>query len=334
MKKISRLNKPELNKISSIAEIIKRSKTFFIAGHVKPDGDSLGSALALQSALTRLGKKSAVYCADDVPPFLAFLKGAGKIRKTAKKSDIFDCAIILESIDFSRMGNIILPQQAKRIINIDHHTMFTNFGDVNYVVPSCASTAELILNIFEYMKIKPTKSEAECLYTGIVTDTGRFQQLNTTAASHIAAAKLISCGVSPNAVYKKIYESNSLASLKLLGYALTEMKTAFDGKIAYMKLTKEMFKKSGAGEDETESIINFTMMARGVKVGCLFKEIDKNTTKISLRSVKGFNVLDIVKKCGGGGHKNAAGCTVKSGIDGALALIGKIFKENMDGKSK
>jgi len=324
------ISESDLKKISEISKIIKQSKTFFIAGHVKPDGDSIGSALALKSVLTGIGKKAGVYCSDNIPLYLKFLKDVNKIKKSVKNNEIFDCAIILESVNFSRMGDIITPQQAKKIINIDHHVMFSNFGAVNYIVPDSSSTAELVLNIFEHMKIKLTKDEAECLYTGVVTDTGRFQQLNTTANSHIAAAKLIEYGASPAYVRKQVYENNSLASVKLLGSALSSMQTACNGKMAYMILTRDMFKKIGAKEDETESIINFTMSVEGVKVGCIFKEVDKNTTKISFRSVKNFDVLEIVRKFGGGGHKNAAGCTINSNIKTSLEIMKKAFKEKLN----
>lgn len=324
--------KKDLQKISAIAKIIKQSKTFFIAGHVKPDGDCLGSALAIRSVLKRMGKKADVYCSDKVPAALEFMPGAKNIKNKAGKSKVFDCAIILESIDFSRMGDIIAPHQAKKIINIDHHSMFTNFGDVNYVVPSSSSTAELVLNIFELMKIKLTAEEAENLYIGILTDTGRFQQLNTTANSHIAAAKLMNAGVMPNKIAQKIYESNSLSSVKLLGCALSEIKMLFGGQMAYIFLTREMFKKSGAAEDETEGIINFTIMIKGVKVGCLFKEAGPEETKISFRSVRDFDVLEVVRKCGGGGHKNAAGCTMKKDMEASLEIIKEAFKEKLDAK--
>ncbi|MDR1695905.1 MAG: bifunctional oligoribonuclease/PAP phosphatase NrnA [Endomicrobium sp.] len=324
------MQKNDLKKISEISKIIKQSKTFFIAGHVKPDGDSIGSALALKSVLTRIGKKAEVYSSDDVPVYLKFLKGANKIKKSAKKNAVFDCAVILESVNFSRMGDIITPDQAKKIINIDHHALFTNFGAVNYIVPDSSSTAELIFNIAEYMKIKLTKDEAECLYTGILTDTGRFQQLNTTADSHVTAAKLIGSGVSPSYVRNQVYENNSLASVRLLGMALSSMHTACGGKMAYMVLTPDMFRKSGANGDETESVINFTMTVAGVKAGCLFKVIDKNTTKISFRSVKGFDVLKIARKYGGGGHKNAAGCTIDSNFRVSLEKIKKAFSGQMN----
>lgn len=327
-----KISKSELKKLSEISKIIKQSKTFFIAGHVKPDGDSLGSALALCSMLKRLGKKATVYCADDVPEMLGFLYGAKSIKKTAPKNAFYDCAIILESVNFSRMGDIISPEQAKKIINIDHHSIFTDFGDVNYIVPESSSTAELILKIFEYMKIKPTKNEADSMYTGLVTDTGRFQHLNANPDSHIAAVKLIKYGVSPNEIFHKIYANSSLAGLQLLGFALSGLKTAFDGKMAYTSITKDMLKKSGAKEDETEGIVNYGMMIKGVQVSCLFKEVDKNTTKISFRSVKGFNVLGVVKKCGGGGHKNAAGCTLKENLNSSLKIISNAFKEKFDAK--
>lgn len=326
------ISKQELKKLSDISKIIKQSKTFFIAGHVKPDGDSLGSALALWSMLKRLGKKASVYCADDVPDMLKFLYGAKFVKKRAPKNSSFDCAIILESVNFSRMGDIISPGQAKKIINIDHHSIFTDFGNVNYIVPESSSTAELVLKIFEYLKIKPTKNEADSMYTGLVTDTGRFQHLNSNPESHIAAAQLIKYGVSPNDIFHKVYANSSISSLNLLGFALSELKTIFDGKMAYTIVTKNMLKKSGAKEEETEGIVNFGMMIKGVKVSCLFKEVDSKTTKISFRSVKGFNVLEIVKKCGGGGHKNAAGCTIKSDIRSALKIIGNAFKEKFDAK--
>ncbi|MCL2145098.1 MAG: bifunctional oligoribonuclease/PAP phosphatase NrnA [Endomicrobia bacterium] len=328
------MNKPaqksELKKLSEISKIIKQSKTFFIAGHVKPDGDSLGSCLALRSMLNRIGKKALVCCADDVPDMLKFMSGAGQIKKTVPKNMFFDCAIILESINFSRMGDIISPSQTKKIINIDHHSAFTGFGDVNYIVPESSSTAELVLKIFEYMKIKPSENEADCLYTGLVTDTGRFQQLNTNSGSHTAAAKLLNFGVSPNKIFNKVYANSSAGGLKLLGFALTTLKTSFGGQMAHMTITKEMFKQSGAKEDETEGIINFGMMIKGVKVSCLFKEADKNTVKISFRSVKGFNILETVKKCGGGGHKNAAGCTLKSDINSAVKIISNALKDKLN----
>jgi phosphoesterase RecJ-like protein len=325
------LTKNDLKKISEISKIIKQSKTFFIAGHIKPDGDSVGSALALASVLNRLDKKACVYCVDEVPDFLKFLKGSNEIKKSAKKDDVFDCAIILESINFSRMGDIITPRQSKKVINIDHHLTYTNFGTVNYIVPSSSSTAELVLNILDYMKIKLTRSEAESLYTGILTDTGCFQQINTTSNSHIACTKLMRYGIDINEIYKKVYENDSINALKLQGIALCGIKTILDDSVSYIVLTKDMFKKSGAKDNESSGIINYALRIKGVKVGCLFKEIDEKTTKVSCRSVVSFDVLEVVGRFGGGGHKNAAGCTVKEGINASIKMISSVLKEKLNG---
>jgi phosphoesterase RecJ-like protein len=322
----------ELKKIAEIANVIKQSETFFIAGHIKPDGDSLGSALALSCVLERIGKKPCVYCTDDIPSSLKFLAGADKIKKSAKKTDKFDCAIILESIDFSRMGDIITPNQAKKIINIDHHLSYKNFGTINYVVPSSSSTSELVLNILEYMKIKLTKNEAESLYTGILTDTGCFQQTNTTCNSHVAAVKLMGYGIDINDIYKKIYENSSIYALKLRGLALCSIKTILSNRVAYIALTRDMFKESGARKGDAEGIVNYTLKITGVEVGCVFKEVDEKITKVSLRSARNFDLLGVVGRFGGGGHKNAAGCQVKGNVDTAIKMISNILKEKFDDK--
>jgi phosphoesterase RecJ-like protein len=327
-----KINSRDLEKISKISKIIQQSKTFFLAGHIRPDGDSIGSTLALASVLSRNGKKTYVYSADGVPDFLKFLKGSDKIRKVAKKTDIFDCAIILESVNFSRIGDIIVPNQAKKIINIDHHLTHTKFGDVNYIVPSSASTAELVFNILDYMKIKLIKSEAESLYTGILTDTGCFQQINTTPNSHIACAKLMEYNVDVNEIYKKIYGNSSINALKFLGFALSRVKTILNGQVSYIILTKDIFKKSGANCDDASKVVNYTLGIKGVKVGCVFMEIDEKTTKISCRSTKTVNVLDVVKIFGGGGHKNAAGCTINKDVDTSIKVISNILKEKFDEK--
>ncbi|MCL2389274.1 MAG: bifunctional oligoribonuclease/PAP phosphatase NrnA [Elusimicrobia bacterium] len=311
--------------LSEIAKIIKQSKTFFVAGHVKPDGDTLGSGLALVSMLKRMGKTVKMYSADIVPENLLFMKGARHISVVKKCNQKFDCAIILECVNFNRMGDIIAPEQAKKIVNIDHHTVFTNFGDVNFVVPEASSTAELVFSLFEHMKIAPSPSEAECLYVGLVTDTGRFQQLNTTVESHVAAAKLITAGVSPNAVYEHVYGENRFEKIKLLGLALSDIKLSLGGMLATVKLSPQKFKAANAREDDTENIVNYALTINGVKISALLKESTSGTTKISLRSVKSCNILSIVQKFGGGGHKNAAGFTLKMAADKAEQTLINAF---------
>ena len=310
----------------AISGIIKQSDTFFIAGHTKPDGDALGSGLAIASLLRRMGKKVTHCSLDPVPQDMVFMKGSKTIKVTNKISKNFDCAIILECINFARMGDIISPVQAKKIINIDHHLAHTNFGDVNYIVPSSSSVSELIYDVFINLKKTPTKEEAENLYVGIVTDTGRFQQLNTNANSHLVVAELLKCGVNSNKLCKKLFLTMEISKMKLYGFALSNIETAFDEKLVYIKLTKEMFKKTKASDTDTDGIINFCISAPKAVVGCLLKEVDSKTTKLSFRSIEKFNLLNIVKLFNGGGHKNAAGCTINADINTATKKIIQAFK--------
>ena len=312
--------------LDAISGIIKQSKTFFIAGHTKPDGDALGSGLALASLLRRMGKKVTHCSLDPVPQDMTFMNDSKSIKVTNKISKNFDCAIILECISFARMGDIISPAQAKKIINIDHHLAHTNFGDVNYIVPTSSSVSELIYDVFKNLKINPTKQEAENLYVGIVTDTGRFQQLNTNANSHLVVADLLKYGVNSNKLCKKLFLTMEISKMRLYGFALSNIETAFDDKLVYIKLTKDMFKKTKASDTDTDGIINYCISAPKAVVGCLLKEVDNKTTKLSFRSIEKFNLLNIVKLFNGGGHKNAAGCTINADINTATKKIIHAFK--------
>ncbi|MBQ3942867.1 MAG: bifunctional oligoribonuclease/PAP phosphatase NrnA [Elusimicrobia bacterium] len=323
---LSLQNSSKQEVLDAISKIIKQSKTFFIAGHTKPDGDALGSGLALASLLRRMGKKVTHCSIDPIPQDMSFMKKSKSIKITNKISKKFDCAIILECINFARMGDIITPSQAKKIINIDHHLAHTNFGDVNYIVPSSSSVSELVYDIFINLKTFPTKEEAENLYIGIVTDTGRFQQLNTNANSHLVAAELLKLGVNSNKLCKKLFLIMELSKMKLYGLALSNIETAFNDKLIYIKLTKEMFNKAKASDTDTDGIINYCISVPTAVVGCLLKEVDKNTTKLSFRSIENFNLLSIVKLFNGGGHKNAAGCTINADINTATKKIIQAFK--------
>ena len=323
---LSLQNSSKKEVLDAISKIIKQSKTFFIAGHTKPDGDALGSGLALASLLRRMGKKVTHCSLDPVPQDMFFMKGSKTIKVTNKLHKNFDCAIILECINFARMGDIISPSQAKKIINIDHHLAHTNFGDVNYIVPKSSSVSELIYDVFKNLKINPTKQEAENLYIGIVTDTGRFQQLNTNANSHLVVADLLKYGVNSNKLCKQLFLIMEISKMKLYGFALSNIETAFDEKLVYIKLTKEMFKKAKASDTDTDGIINYCISAPKAVVGCLLKEVDNKTTKLSFRSIETFNLLNIVRLFNGGGHKNAAGCTINADIDTATKKIIQAFK--------
>ncbi len=308
--------------LSHIAAAIRRSQTFFIAGHVKPDGDTVGSALALASVLKRLGKHPCIYSKEQVPDNLLFLSGARRIPVRDTVRGAFDCAIILECSGLERMGSLITAGQAKTMVNIDHHAHYRCFADLNYIRPEASSTAEILFDLFRTMKVRLTKREAEGLYTGLVTDTGKFQQANTTPASLRMSAELLEAGVVPEKMYECIYAQGTLSSKLLLGAALETLRIEHDGKVSTMSITRTMYRRTGSSAIETEGIINHTMMITGVQVGILFREENKDgTIKVSFRSRNKFDVNSVARHFGGGGHRGAAGCTLTGTLDQARKRV-------------
>ncbi|MHB9154071.1 MAG: DHH family phosphoesterase [Endomicrobiales bacterium] len=308
--------------LSKIAEAIKKNNTFFIAGHIKPDGDTIGSALALASLLRRLGKKPKVYTRETVPQYLCFLRDTKSIILTDRAEGEFDCAIILECSDLDRMGNLISLEQAATVVNIDHHAIFSTYGDINYVEPHASSSAEQVYYLFKHMKMPMTCPEAEALYVGLVTDTGKFQQANTTPEAMRMAADLLEAGIEPQKIYDKLYATMPLSSLNLLGAALSTLKLSSGGRVAYMEITHKMYRDTGSDVTETEGVINYSMMIPGVVVGILFRETEHaGLVKASFRSRGGIDVNKIAGHFGGGGHKNAAGCSFSGGLKSAEKLL-------------
>jgi phosphoesterase RecJ-like protein len=259
-----------------------------------------------------------------------FLSEASKIKiEIANKvRGEFDCAIILECLDLDRMGNLITAEQACTLINIDHHKSFSNYGHINYIDSQASSSAEQIFSIFKYLKMPILPHEAQALYVGLVTDTGKFQQANTSPKSLRMAADLVEAGVAPSNMYGRLYATQSLPSLSLLGLSLSTLKTSPSGKIAYLEVTRKMYKKTKTGAADTEGIINHSMMIPGVTAGVLFRETETDLIKVSMRSVDRFDVNKIAKHFGGGGHKNASGCSIKGTIKSAeRTLLSYIEKQ-------
>jgi phosphoesterase RecJ-like protein len=312
-------NVPVLRRIITA---IQKNRTFFIAGHVKPDGDTIGCAIALSSLLRRQGKKAYAYTREPVPDALKFLRGAKNVKLADKVNGAFDCAIILECSDFGRMGDLITCAQAKTVINIDHHALSADFGHINYIDSSASSSAEQVYYLFRQMKMPFTRQEAEALYVGVVTDTGKFQQANTTPAALRMAADLLEAGVVPETIYDRLYASNTLPGMHLRGAVLSGMKFACGGKVAYLNITNRMYRETKSNVHETEGIINYTISIPQVMVGVLLRETDTpGTIKVSFRSRGNCDVNRIARHFGGGGHRKAAGCTLHGTLRNAEKKI-------------
>lgn len=305
------------NKDESFARIwhaLKSGKKFFIAGHLNPDGDSLGCTLAMTSLLERLGKTVYAYAAPAIGNDLKFLPGLQKVHvgELPAKAD-FDTVILLECSDRQRGGDlesILTP--AKTLVNIDHHLVSDAYGHVNHIDSGASSTAEIIFQLYEASgedSLLPTPDEATCLYTGLVTDTGRFVHSNATAEALRVASALVALGADIGQINQVIYFTKSYIELKLLGRALEKMEMRFDNKYSQIILTKRDFETFGATPAQTQGIVSQPTMIPGVEVSALIKE-EPDKISVNLRSRGAADVSRIAQIFGGGGHARAAGFKV------------------------
>lgn len=311
------MNAADLGKIH---EAIEGSSTIIVACHVDPDGDALGSILALASLLRRNGKEVwAGWGSEDieVPPQYQFLPGASfQVPSSApERADLF---ISLDCADLKRLDLLTDKfRAATRTINIDHHISNEGYADMDLVEGSASSTCELIWNYFEYSGAEPTLDEATCLYTGIVTDTGRFQYSNASPATLRAAADLRARGVDHVGVGEQIYESNSFGYLKVLGAVLA--RASFEDGLVWSWLERSDL--DGVPSGETEHVIDALRAVNGCQVAALAKEQPDGTFKMSLRSTGLHDVSAVARSLGGGGHTRAAGYSTTGDVSAVIAAL-------------
>ncbi len=296
-----------------IWQAIHAGKRFFIAGHLNPDGDSLGCTLAMTSLLTRLGKTVYAYAAPAIGNDLKFLPGLAQVHVgELPPTPDFDTVILLECSDRQRGGDLeTVLAGATTLVNIDHHLVSDAYGHVNHIDSGASSTAEIIFQLYEASgeDILPTPDEATCLYTGVVTDTGRFVHSNTTAEALRVASALVALGADVQQINQVIYFTKSYIELKLLGRALEKMEMRFDNKYSQIILTKRDFETFGATPAQTQGIVSQPTMIPGVEVSALLKE-EPDKVSVNLRSRGHADVSRIAQQFGGGGHARAAGFKV------------------------
>ena len=289
--------------LKEAASKIQTANKILITAHIQPDGDAIGSTLALMQMLRLIGKSAQVFIDDTVRKNLQTLPHFEEIRRPSAEKIDADLMIVLDtSID--RIGNVRKLTDAP-ILNIDHHVT-NKGGDFDlYVEHEAAATCEIIYKLARELEIEITPEIATCLYTGLVTDTGFFQFSNTRATTLVTAAELIKCGVSPHFISEQL-EKKSLAEVRGLSSALNSLKMFYDDKVAGIILNHETAKTF----DSTEGFIDEIRVIETVDVAFLITEKAPNVCRVSMRS-KGVNVAQIAEKLGGGGHIRAAGCTLK-----------------------
>ncbi|MBU0759092.1 MAG: bifunctional oligoribonuclease/PAP phosphatase NrnA [Candidatus Omnitrophica bacterium] len=301
----------------TIKTAIRKFNKFLITAHINPEGDSIGSQVAMASLLKKLGKSAIILNEGPVPYILQFMKGTEEIMKEMPASFDFEAAVILDCPDLSRVGNAAEHiTKEKNIINIDHHVSNENFGKYNWVDTERSSAGEMVFELFKAFKLKLDYDDAVAIYVAMMTDTGSFKYSNTTSRTHSVTAELIDAGVRPYEIYGRIYETNSIQNTSLLGEALQTLKVSDDGKIAWLWVTREMLKKTKASLEGTEGIINFARSIESSDIAILFRETGtENRVKVSFRSKGNVDVNKLAASFGGGGHATASGCTVFGKIE-------------------
>jgi len=311
---------------AKIIEVLKSKKSFLVTSHIRPDGDALGSQLALASLLEEMGKSVIILDPDPIPDSFRFLPGSDRIipvcRVGTGRNDFTfpDCpevALVLDAGSLDRIGKVAeVVGRAKLIINIDHHLSNNKFGNINLVEEKASAVGELIFSIICSLGFPVGKERAVALYTAILTDTGSFQYANTTERTHRIVSCLLREGVNPAGIAEKIYSDTPFPRQKLLGLALTTLRKSHRGRISWFLLTREMYEKAEAEDSEADGFINYVQSIRGTELALLFRETDKkNSIRVSLRSRGNIDVDSLARKFGGGGHQRAAGCLIEGNIE-------------------
>lgn len=297
--------------LDRILDKIGESQSICIGGHVRPDGDCVGSEIGLGMALRAQGKDVFCWNEDEMPQKYAFLDTERLFKKPAAGKE-FDLVIAVDCASFDRLG-AIGPAIAKRkyLINIDHHQSNTRYGDLNWISAKEASTGELIFRLLKAAGWPITPAIADCLFTAVSTDTGSFQYPTTQPVTLNTAAELVSDGANLEKVCHEVYQSYSLSRVRLLKHLYTHFRLSSDDKIAWLWLKKVDFARTGADRSDTEGLIDHIRAIEPVVVACIFEEVDTDLVRISLRSKSPeINVNQILAPFGGGGHAAAAGARI------------------------
>lgn len=297
--------------INQIAEIIKKGRSFLVTSHVRLDGDAVGSELALYGALRGLGKDVVVYNQDRTPQLYAFLPDAGVIVNRLGPLDGYDAVFVLDCSEIERVGDEA-PRIAgvRQIVNIDHHISNDRYGHLTLTDPEASSTGEMVFRLLDEMGLEITGDMAVNLYTAILTDTGAFRYSNTGPGTFAAAGRLLEKGADPAWIAQQVYETFPAVKIRLLGRALTTLEFDWQGRIAALTVSKRMLDEAGAQWEHTEGFVEYPRSIEGVQVAAFLSEIGEGTYKVSLRSKGRFNVEEVARKFGGGGHINAAACRI------------------------
>jgi len=312
--------KPLEADIKKILKELKEGKSFLVLSHQNPEGDALGSTLAMAFALKSLGKSVTTFNQDGVPDNLMFLPGAHDVSTSLSPDGRYDVIVAVDCGDPELIGDTFTRwrksiRKSPSIIVIDHHKTNKGFGNLNYVDPGASSTGEIIYGLLRKIPVEITRPIAIHIYTAILCDTGSFRYSNTTPLAFKIVEEMVRKGADPWNISQHVFETQPLRRLKLLALVLKTLEVTPDGKVASVTLLRKMYEKTGARKEDAEEFINYTRSIDGVEVGILFREEKEKKFRISFRSKRSVDVAHIAQEFGGGGHHSAAGCSVEGTLD-------------------
>jgi phosphoesterase RecJ-like protein len=330
---------PTTAELAAVAEAIRSNERFLVTTHENPDGDALGSLLAMKLALDHLGKDSVMYLGGEAPlPREYNWMPLGELRRRLPDDAAERVLLALDCANESRLGpDAEALLAAPTVVNVDHHHDNSRFGSINLIVADASSTGEVLRDVFDALGVQLTPELAEALYIALVTDTGRFQYANTTPRALRLAAELVEAGADVHKVFQGIYESVEFAKLKLLARALERAQIYEGGRLVVSHLVRDDFKEVGAAEPYSEGIIDYLRAVEGADMAALIREPPRDDTvrRVSLRASNDeLDVSEIARRSGqGGGHRQAAGFSTEQSIDEIVETLRREFAAAAQGRS-
>jgi phosphoesterase RecJ-like protein len=314
--------------LSQVVELIESKRRFGITSHIRPDGDALGSSLGLYWLLRALDKEPEVIMRDPVPHAYQKLPGSNEVRVTPAIDRQYDAVFVIECSDITRPGLADLENQF--VVNIDHHSTTSLFGTINWIDSTASAVGEMIYNLCKAIGVRPTKELAECVYTALVTDTGSFHYSNTTERTFKVASELVRAGVKPAKVSQAVFSNYPWSKIELMSRVLGTARRDETGRVAVLRQTLEMQHEANASDEDSDGFVNYPLSCGKVEAVAFLKESAPGVYRTSLRSKGDVNVARIAERFGGGGHRNAAGCTMHGEWEEVESLILSLLQEAVE----
>lgn len=310
------------SELQRLVKAIRANQTFLVSGHVNPEGDSLGAAVAVAHLLKGMGKRAVCYFNDPPPEGLQFLAKGTPITTRLPRGH-FDAGIVVDAPVLERLGRpAAVFGKLSTLISIDHHVSHNGFAHINWVDAQVSSSGEMVYWLHQALRRPISPAARLGIYVAVVTDTGSFRYSNTSAKTHEVAARMVREGIEPRPVSEMIYETSSRGRIKLLADVLDTLRVSRDGRIGWVIVTRAMQKRSGAVPGDTEGFVDFARSLKGVEVAVFFREVlGQKKIKVSFRSKGRADVNRIASVFGGGGHKAASGCELSLPLQEAVRRV-------------